>query len=609
MIIDLNNYSKKIFSFYNVKIVIIFFLIFLFFSPLFSNSNYDIIYFILTDRFNDANPENNFNVDKNNLQAYHGGDLKGIIEKIPYLKSLGITSIWISPVNDNRDKDFFGGWGYHGYWIKDFMKMEEHFGTIEDLQKLSAELHKNDIKLILDIVLNHTEWDAPLTSKKSFFHNNGDIKNWNLQKEIEENNLSGLPDLNQDNPEVYEFLLNEVKYWIKISDCDGIRLDAVKHISHTFWKKFLKDIKEFLNTEIKKPGFIIIGEVLNGDVYYLNDYFNDGFDYLFDFPLYYSIKKVFKNNGPMWTLSSKLKQDAVYENQFGLSQFLDNHDVERFFNNDINSMKLALDFIFTIRGIPTIYYGTEVPFSSSNEIDGRQDMIFDTGSELFKYISYLSSIRKEKKVFSDGQQIELYVDDDIYAFERINENEEAIIVLNNSGQNKAVEIPLLKGSCIIEGEELVDLLSLEKSNIKNNKLCYNIKFKSGNIFYKKCNVNHKEYIDKLIIEKKTQKNTSENYIEYNIKIKNDKTAFGEQIYIIGDIKELGNWNPENAVGPFSCPDWPVWEFKIKLPANQVIEFKFITKDDKRNIKWESGNNRLLNTSKTDETELNYIFNQ
>jgi len=592
-------------NFFQTFFFIIFFLN-IFISSSFSNT---ILYFILTDRFFDGNSENNFNIDKTKEKTYHGGDLAGIIQKIDYLKNLGINAIWISPIYDNRDNEFFGAWAYHGYWVKDFENIEEHFGSINELKKLSDELHKNNIKLILDIVLNHTEWDAPLTQNKDFFHNKGDIKNWNNQEELETHNLTGLPDLNQENEEVYNYLLNNTKYWIKTANCDGIRLDAVKHIPHNFWKRFLKDIKNYVKNELHKNDFLIIGEVLNGDVNYLNEYFKDGFDYLFDFPLYYTLVDVFKyNNSSMHALSIKFNQDIIYENEFGLSPFLDNHDVARFFNDDTDLFKCALGLIFFIRGFPTIYYGTEVPLSGFNETDSRKDMFFNENSELYKFIALLALIRKNYEVFNNGQQIELYVDDDIYAFTRINESEEAIIIINKNSNNKNIQIPLLTESCI--NENLVDLINLKKCEIAEKKLNFLIDAKSIAVFVKECEKNiHKNYIEKIKEEKRKIKTESSEYQTYKIKVKNDKTKFGEQIYIVGSINELGNWDPKKSIGPMKCPNWPEWEIEIKLPPKRIIEFKFIVKDEKGNIKWESGNNRIINTSTQYNTNLEFIFNQ
>ncbi|HOL47893.1 MAG TPA: CBM20 domain-containing protein, partial [bacterium] len=148
----------------------------------------------------------------------------------------------------------------------------------------------------------------------------------------------------------------------------------------------------------------------------------------------------------------------------------------------------------------------------------------------------------------------------------------------------------------------------------------NGKKKKKNKFFNRCKINcsickecekniHKNYIEKIKEEKRKIKTESSEYQTYKIKVKNDKTKFGEQIYIVGSINELGNWDPKKSIGPMKCPNWPEWEIEIKLPPKRIIEFKFIVKDEKGNIKWESGNNRIINTSTQDNTNLEFIFNQ
>lgn len=195
----------------------------------------DLIYFIMTDRFNDGDDSNNqfADVNKNNPKAYHGGDLRGIISKLDYIKSLGATAIWITPVAENT----LGG--YHGYWINDFYKVDPHLGSMNDLKDLVKEAHNRNIKVLMDYVVNHISPDSKMLKEKpaDWFNPKSDISNWNNQEEIEKGWIFGLPDLNQDKPEVKSFLIENAMWWIKETGVDGMRLDTVRHVPKTFWNE------------------------------------------------------------------------------------------------------------------------------------------------------------------------------------------------------------------------------------------------------------------------------------------------------------------------------------------------------------------------------------
>ncbi len=204
------------------------------------NWNKEVFYFTLLDRFRDGEPSNNLNVDKSNIMAYHGGDLKGITRKMDYFEQLGTTGLIFTPLLDNRDKDFFGHWALHGYWPINHLKLDEHWGDFKDLSAFNRAKATHHQSFLVDIVLNHVAWDHPwLKSKKSWFNTLGPIQDWSNQDQLERGQVTGLPDLNQDIPEVYDYLLEYTKFWIVKTQAQGIRLDAIKHITHRFWKKFL----------------------------------------------------------------------------------------------------------------------------------------------------------------------------------------------------------------------------------------------------------------------------------------------------------------------------------------------------------------------------------
>jgi len=300
-----------------------------------------IIYFIFTDRFANGDRKNDFNVKPGDPWAYHGGDLQGVIDKLDYIKDLGATTIWITPPMDNRDNAFkadFGGgkmqeiWGYHGYWTKNFYAVDEHLGSMAKMKELVNKAHEKGIKVLLDIVFNHLDYDHEFAKDRKnpngkyyqWFNHNGKIQDseWNDPWKVENGDLAELPDLNQKNEEVYRYLLDASKWWIKQTGADGFRLDTVKHVGHDFWKRYARDIKAFAG-----PDFLLLGEVYDGRPEVNASYIKDGLDSTFDFPFYYAIKDVFGQEKSMRQIGKLFEKDSVYPNPQMLSPFIDNHDV------------------------------------------------------------------------------------------------------------------------------------------------------------------------------------------------------------------------------------------------------------------------------------------
>lgn len=197
----------------------------------------EAIYFIMVDRFNNMDPTNDQDVNVNDPKAYHGGDLKGVTAKLDYIKEMGFTAIWLTPIFQNEPG------GYHGYWISDFYKVDPHFGTLDDLKTLVKEAHKRDIKVILDFVVNHTGPHHPWLNdptKKDWFHEKKEIFNWTNQQEVENGWLLGLPDLAQENPEVKRYLIDAANGGLKKQASTAIALTQLSMCQNRFGKNFRK---------------------------------------------------------------------------------------------------------------------------------------------------------------------------------------------------------------------------------------------------------------------------------------------------------------------------------------------------------------------------------
>ncbi len=465
----------------------------------------DIIYFILTDRFYDGDSQNNIGVDKNNLYRYQGGDFAGIIKKIPYLKNLGITALWITPVYLNIG-NFYGTDSYHGYWALDFEKVDPHLyshlpqlaeGSRQYLKRLVDELHKAGIKVILDMVVNHTGYHNENYLNYSDKKIKDEWFNTGSSWDEIEGSLAGLPDLDHDQPGVVDYFVNNIVDWIEETGIDGIRMDTVKHVEKKFWYFFKSYVKG------KYRNITLIGEDLEYDVYKIAQYQKDhDFDTLFNFPLYSKIKETFIYNAGMTQLARPrltddepkgiLDMDSCYTNGNRLVNLLDNHDLAKRFMTEIldyyghwdrwlavKIFKLSLSFLLTTTGIPQIYYGTEIGLEGYGDPDNRRPMPWNAvfgdenfleplsqwndQKEIFHHLKKLISIRKENKALTWGYLFTLYADQYIYAFMREYRGNTIVVVINNG--HKKMPYPLA-----IPIEDNSNIPPRIKENMKNKEL-------------------------------------------------------------------------------------------------------------------------------------------
>lgn len=439
-----------------------------------------VIYFPLTDRFHDGDSSNNFSVDRNHPAGFWGGDLKGLTEKLDYIKSLGATSIWLSPLADNTNEMRLGdyhGYGHHGYWIRDHYQVEEHQGTMADAKHLVKEAHDRGLKVILDVVLNHVGPDHSLLldpTKKDWFHNRGGIDNWDDPENVERGDLGGLPDLAQGNPEAYKYLVDNTLWWIQETGVDGIRLDAVKHISKDFWGKFIPEVREKSN----KEDLFVMGEVYHGDTRVVSDYQRHGVDFLFDLPLYYTMRDTLGEGQSFRKLGERFAEDQNYADPSKLVTVLDNHDLPRFLSTAKSDspgegekrLEQAITMLMTARGVPSLYYGTEAGFSGGHDPHNREMMEFDRSPELKAFTQKLTHLRQSSEALQHGVQREVWQDDQVYAFSRATDSEEAIAVFHNGDSVSERTIPMLPESGFREGQRVTDALSGREFTVKDGAL-------------------------------------------------------------------------------------------------------------------------------------------
>src|SRR6267142_3176361 len=431
----------------------------------------DVMYLIMLDRFSDGDASNNDPpqarglYDRGNKFYYHGGDLQGIIDRLPYLKELGVTALWLTPWYDNYDhpneielKDGKPSTGFHGYNPQDFYSVEEHFGTLRKLQELVEAAHKQGLKIIQDEVVNHTgpyhPWvDDPPTA--TWFngtkqrHLANVFQTWVLHdprpvESLKKATMEGwfldfLPDLNQHDPEVERYLIQNTLWWIGITGLDGIRMDTWQYVPNTFWRQWTGAIKR------EYPKFTVVGEVKDGDVVHTS-YFQGGavqdgadsrLDSLLDFPLFYSLRHAFGEGKHLDEVPKTLAKDYLYTNPGILVTLLGGHDDGRFMSEkgaSIDGLKLANAFVLTTRGVPQLYYGDEIAMTGPDEPTTRAD--FPGGfpgdkqnaftkegrsreeQEVFDYIRKMARLHTELEPLKRGELVNLRVSEQQYAYAR-----------------------------------------------------------------------------------------------------------------------------------------------------------------------------------------------
>ncbi|MBI2265919.1 MAG: alpha-amylase [Armatimonadetes bacterium] len=394
----------------------------------------EIVYSVMIDRFRNGDPANDYDVNPGDPSRFHGGDLQGLIDKLDYIKELGATTILITPPVENDEN------GYHGYWASNFSKVDKHFGDVEKLKELVDTAHDKGLKVVMDFVVNHTGYGSPMARDpryKDWFHSFGTIKfpgEWWLTH----GQLWGLPDFAHEKKEVADFLIKAGKYWIDQTGIDGFRLDATRHVPHDFWQRFSKEIHDHAGKD-----FLLVGEVYRGAPGRISGFQKDGIDSLFDYPLCHMARKVFADDGHTKNLKFVLKGDSHYENPDLLLTMLDSQDLSRFLTEaegDKEALKLGLAFLFTSRGIPTLYYGTEVAMEGGKDPDNRKDMAWDRkADDVTELVKRLADMRKSHPALRRGDQTALIADKDVLMFSRNYKDERTYVAINTSDEER--EIP------------------------------------------------------------------------------------------------------------------------------------------------------------------------
>ena len=449
----------------------------------------DAIYLLMPDRFANGDISNDNiegmmeKVDRSNPDGRHGGDIQGIINRLDYIAEMGFTSIWHNPVFENNQPAYT----YHGYAITDFYNVDARFGTNEDYKRLVQEARKRDITIIKDMIFNHcgkfhwwmedlpsNDWIHQWDEYARTTYRGTTIVDPHVAQADLDLMLKGwfdvwMPDLDQRNRLLARYLIQNSVWWIEYSGINGIRMDTQPYP----YKDFMADWAAYVMREY--PNFTLVGEAWlpypSLVSYYqggaLNfDGYNSFLPSVFDFPLYYAVIDAF-NEPASWDtglikLYNVLAQDFLYPNPYDLVVFGDNHDVDRLFTalgENVDRMKLALTFLFTTRGIPMLYSGTEI-LKKGHEHKGHGQMRTDfpggwpgdpvnaftsqgrnkKQNKVWDHTSKLLNYRKDKNALHYGWLKHFVPDDNVYVYFRYDADETVMVILNSN--NKSMKLDM-----------------------------------------------------------------------------------------------------------------------------------------------------------------------
>ncbi len=480
-----------------------------------------IIYSLLIDRFFDGDKSNSVPIVHDSLAKkanYMGGDFSGIIKKLNsgYFDSLGINTIWISPVYDNPNVPFREfpkphRWftGYHGYWPINSFGVDEHFGTIAQLKEIVKIAHRHGIKILLDFVSHHVHKLNPIFLKHrnwfgTLYLPDGtlNIRQWDSHRLTTwfEPYLPSFDFIHSDSAAI--FMVNNALWWLRITGADGFRHDAVKHVPNKFWRKLTATLKES-----KFDNLYQIGETF-GSYNLVSSYVNNGqLNAQFNFNLYDVAQSVFIDSTESFvSLNNELhKTFSVYGVNNLMGNIMDSHDKNRYMayadgdlsleqwdateigwenppevnhSSSYKKAELYLSYMLSIPGVPVIYYGSEFGMTGASDPDNRRMMRFgnqlnNNEKRMLNKVKKLIKLRRNHTSLNFGDFLPLLTRKDVYAYLRSDLNERVLVILNkNSSEKKEVVVNFPN---YINAVEAVELQNGKRLEIKNGKLVIKIK--------------------------------------------------------------------------------------------------------------------------------------
>ncbi len=478
-----------------------------------SFSSKDYFYLIMPDRFANGNPNNDTmpgvteKANRSLPNGRHGGDLRGIINNLDYLENLGATAIWLTPVNEDNENNTT----YHGYAQTDLYKIDPRYGSNEEYRELSRELNKRGMMLVQDYVTNHwgsKHWLIQDLPTKDWIHwfdegENGFVRsNYKTTTQVDTNAseidkkyaLNGwfdttMPDLNQSNPLVLKYLTQNAIWWIEYAELGGFRVDTYPYNDKHGMAKWAKAITD------EYPKFNIVGEAWlyspahmaywqkDSKIAELDNY-NSNLPSVMDFTLFSELPSAFKNKESwdkgMVQLYGSFTNDFLYPDINNFLVFFENHDTERWnemFDANPAYYKMAMSIISTVRGIPQIYYGSEIGMRGSKPTGGDADIRRDfpggwkedqqnafnpatqtaEQKEFYDYTAKLLNWRKGKDVIHTGKTTNYIPQNNVFVYFRYNDKEKVMVVVNNNETEQSFNLKRFQESLggITSGKDVI----------------------------------------------------------------------------------------------------------------------------------------------------------
>lgn len=483
--------------------------------------NSDVLYMLMPDRFasgrNITKPMKGLNpyvVDRSKPSLRHGGDLEGVRQHLDYFNQLGVTALWFTPVLENNSPDMNSQSTYHGYATTNYYRVDPRFGTNEDYARLVAEAHAKGLKVVMDMIFNHCGYDHPWVKdmpSKDWFNTPEWMKkgdSYFLQtsykltpvldpyasKVDKRETVDGwfvrsMPDLNQKNPHVMTYLIQNSEWWIETVGIDGIRMDTYPYADRKAMSQWMKILNE------EYPNFNTVGETWVTEPAYTAAWQKDSklskvnsyLKTVMDFSFYDKINLAKHEETDAWwkglnRIYNSLCYDYLYEDPSSVMAFIENHDTDRFLENgkDTLALKQALALLLTINRIPQLYYGTEVLMNGTKEVtDGNVRCDFPGGfagdkhnaftaegrtkaeNSMFNWLSKLLKWRRNNMVITKGKQIQFIPYKGVYVIARQWNDQTILTILN--GTSQPVTLPLDRYAEVIGNhQEAKDVISGRK---------------------------------------------------------------------------------------------------------------------------------------------------
>lgn len=481
-----------------------------------SFSSKDVFYLLMPDRFANGDPKNDNTKDtldkanRRDKDGRHGGDIAGIIKNLDYLNELGITTVWTTPMLEDNEPVT----SYHGYAQSDYYRIDPRYGSNDDYKKLGDELHKRDMKLVMDYVTNHwgsKHWIIKDLPSQDWIHywkegeNGFQRSNYRMTSQFDTNAAKidadgcmdgwfdvSMPDMNQSNPLVLNYMAQNAIWWTEFAGLDGLRVDTYSYNDKKGIAEWTKRITD------EYPNFNIVGEVWMHDQaqmsYWQKDSkiaaiegYNSHLPSVMDFTLHDAIGQVFKENSGwdsgLQRVYDNFANDFLYPNVNNLMVFAENHDTQRFNHiyPDIKDYQLAMSLILTVRGTPQLYYGSEIGMAGNKDNgdgDIRQDFPggwagdadnaftksgrTDVQNKYFDFTKKILNWRKGSDAIHNGKTLHYIPNDNVYVYFRYTDKERVMVIVNNNTKDQKLNLKRFseglktatKGHDILSGKDI-----------------------------------------------------------------------------------------------------------------------------------------------------------